>query len=56
MADYLIRQGYLPVVFRELEREHYIEMVSDAQDGIPDDLCEAVALTQAEMLFTISLR
>ena len=56
MADYLIRQGYLPVIFRELERENYIKMVSDAQDGKPDGLCEAVALTQAEMLFTISLR
>src|SRR2546421_9745624 len=54
MADYLIRQGDLPVVFRELEREHYIKMVSDAQDGEPDDLCEAVALTPTEMLVTIS--
>jgi hypothetical protein len=56
MADYLIRQGYLPVVFRELEREYYLKMVSDAQDGKPDELCEAVALTQAEMLFAISPR
>jgi len=36
MADYLIRQGYLPVVFVDLVREDYIKMISDAEDGKPE--------------------
>lgn len=56
MADYLIRQGYLPVVFINLAREEYIQMVSDAQDGKPDDLCASVAQTELEMMSVISMR
>jgi Fic family protein len=56
MADYLIRQGYLPVVFVDLPREDYLKMISDAQDGKPDDLCATVAQTQLEMLGEISMR
>jgi hypothetical protein len=37
------------MAFGELERENYIKMVSGAQDGKPDGLCEAATLTQAEM-------
>jgi Fic family protein len=56
MADYMVRQGYMPVVFVNMDREDYLRMVSNAQDGDPEELCEEVAHTQAEMLFTISVR
>ena len=52
MADYMVRQGYMPVVFVNLDRNDYLKMVSSAQDGDPGELCEAVASTQVEMLFT----
>ena len=56
MADYLIRQGYFPVVFANLDREDYLEMISNAQGGKPDDLCAQVTQTQLEMLWMISMR
>lgn len=56
MADYIVRQGYLPVVFVDMDRMDYLRMVKNAQGGDPNELCEAVAFTQAEMLFTISTR
>ena len=56
MADYMVRQGYVPVVYTDIDRREYLRMVSHAQDGKPEELCEGVVLTQAEMLFTISLR
>ena len=56
MADYLIRQGYLPVVFVDLAREDCLKMISDAQDGKPDDLGTAVTQTQLEMKWEISMR
>jgi Fic family protein len=56
MADYMVRQGYVPVVFENMDQKDYLRMVSNAQDGDPEELCGAVAFTQAEMLFTISLR
>ena len=56
MADYLIRQGYLLVVFVGLAREDYIKMISDAQDGKPYDLCAKVAQTQLEMMWERRLR
>ena len=56
MADYMVRQGYLPVVYIGMDRKDHVSLVSNAQDGKPEELCELVALTEAEMLFTISLR
>lgn len=56
MADYLIRQGFLPVVFQDLERLDYLNMISEAQDGKPEGLCSYVAQTALDMMFTISLR
>lgn len=56
MADYLIRQGFLPVVFQDLERLDYLSMISEAQDGEPEGLCSYVAQTALDMMFTISLR
>jgi Fic family protein len=56
MADYLIRQGFLPVVFEDLDRLDYLGMISEAQDGEPEGLCTYVAQTALDMMFTISLR
>ena len=56
MADYMVRQGYMPVVFVDMDRKDYLRMVSNAADGDPEELCEAVVHTQAEMLFTTSFR
>lgn len=33
MQDYLIRQGYFPIVMKDLERGEYLAMISDCQDG-----------------------
>ena len=46
MADFMVRQGYLPVVFQNMDGADYLRMVSDAQDKKPEELCEAVAFTQ----------
>jgi hypothetical protein len=32
----MVRQGYIPVVFQDLNRRDYINMVSDAQEGTPE--------------------
>lgn len=57
MADYLVRQGYLPVVFLDLvDRLDYIKMIFDAEDGEPDELCAVVAQTCLDMMLTISSR
>ena len=44
------------MVFVDLDREDYIKMISDAEDGKSDDLCSAVAQTQLEMLWEMCLR
>jgi Fic family protein len=50
LADYLIRQGFLPVVFPYLDRMDYLKMVSDASDRQPEELCQSIVTTQLEML------
>ncbi|KAK6350231.1 hypothetical protein TWF696_006467 [Orbilia brochopaga] len=52
MADYLVRRGLLPVVFQNLERREYLQMISDAEDGDPMELCESVVATQLDMLWS----
>lgn len=54
MSDYLIRQGYLPVVHRNLIREDYLKKISDAADECPDELCFEMVETQLDMMLTIS--
>jgi Fic family protein len=34
MADYMVRQGYMPVVFVSMDRKDYLRMVSNAQDAV----------------------
>jgi Fic/DOC family len=56
MADYMVRQGYLPMVFSNMDAKDYSRMVLSALKGAPWDLCEAVVFRQAEMLFAIDIR
>ena len=46
MHDYMVRQGYLPVVMQNLEREDYLQMVSNSQDGKPEEFVDQVLDTQ----------
>lgn len=56
MSDYMTRQDYLPVVFKDLARGDYLKLVRGAQDGFPDDFCTAVVQTQLEILGSITSR
>lgn len=56
MHDYMVRQGYLPVVMQAMEREDYLRMISNAQDGNPDEFVVRVLTTQLEALQTFKLR
>jgi Fic family protein len=48
--DYLIRQGFLPIIMQELDRQPYLRLVSDAEDGYPEGFNEKILLTQLDML------
>jgi Fic family protein len=56
MHDYLVRQGYLPVVFQELDRKDYLRMIDNAHDGRPDEFVLRVLLTQLEAMTTFKMR
>lgn len=56
MHDYMARQGYLPVVILGLERDDYIRMISDSQDGDPGEFVRTVLRTQLEQLETFHTR
>lgn len=56
MHDYIVRQGFLPVVFQNLERSEYLRMISDAQDHKPEEFVHAVVTTQIEELKTFHFR
>ncbi|KAL6864113.1 fido domain-containing protein [Trichoderma novae-zelandiae] len=56
MQDYMIRHGYAPVVIQDLERREYIDMISRAQDGEPDEFVFTILTTQLEELRTFGLR
>jgi hypothetical protein len=47
MADYIIRCGYLPVVFQNFNRMEYLDMVNEATNVRPERLCDAVLDAQA---------
>lgn len=49
-GDHLIRQGYLPIVFADLDRDEHLKMVGLAHDGNPVELCTHVVQSQLEML------
>lgn len=56
MHDYMVRQGYLPVVLQAMERQDYLTMISDAQDGNPDEFVVRVLVNQLEALRTFQMR
>lgn len=56
MQDYMIRHGYAPVVIQCLEREEYLEMIKNAQDGEPDEFVFTILTTQLEELKTFGFR
>jgi len=56
MHDYMVRQGYVPVVFQAMERGDYLKMISDASDGKPDEFVGRVVSTQLEALQTFRMQ
>ena len=56
MHDYLVRQGYLPIVFADLYRQNHLAMVNEAQSGDPTNLCAHMIQIQLDMQFELSLR
>jgi Fic family protein len=56
MQDYMVRHGYVPVVIQGLDRRRYIDMISRAQDGKPDDFVTTILRTELEELKTLELR
>lgn len=56
MHDYMLRQGYLPVVMQDLERKDYIDMISASQDGEPAALVLRVLQTQLDALQVLYAR
>ncbi|KAK2050970.1 fic/DOC family protein [Colletotrichum caudatum] len=56
MHDYIVRQGYLPVVMQNLEREDYIRMIEHACNGDPRELVITVLSTQLDELHTFYWR
>ena len=56
MHDYMVRQGFMPAVMQKLLRQDYLRMVSDAQDGKPQEFVVRVLLNQLEELQTFHFR
>jgi len=52
-ADLLIRTGHVPVVFQDVEREEYLQLVSRAQDGFAKPLCRAIVRTQHDQFLDL---
>ncbi|KAI5923023.1 fic/DOC family protein [Camillea tinctor] len=56
MQDYMMRQGYLPIVMLNFDRNDYLRMISDAWDGNPGEFVAAVLKTQLDELRTLYFR
>ncbi|EXF86156.1 fic/DOC family protein [Colletotrichum fioriniae PJ7] len=54
--DYLARQGYVPVVIRDLKREDYLRMIDGAGEGKPEEFVTAVLEAQLAVLRQASTR
>jgi hypothetical protein len=50
MQDYMMRQGYLSVVIRDLKRVDYLRIISKACDGDPGEFVSTFILSQLEGL------
>lgn len=44
------------MVIQDLEREDYLHMIKDAQDGKPDELVDRVITTQVEAIQTVKMQ
>lgn len=55
MQNDRIRQGYSPVFIQDLEREDYLHMIKDAQDGKPDELVDRVITIHLEVMQTFKM-
>jgi len=53
MQDYMLRRGYLPVYLQALRPGEYRKMISDAQDGHPEQFVNRVLTSQLEQLTTL---
>ena len=56
LHDYMVRQGYLPIVMINLGQQDYLQMISDAQDGKPANFVLQVLETQLDEMLTCSWR
>jgi Fic family protein len=56
MHDYLVQQGYLPVLFQELDRKDYLGVIDNVRDGRPDEFVHRVLSTQLEAMATFKTR
>ncbi|KAL0777079.1 hypothetical protein CaCOL14_006597 [Colletotrichum acutatum] len=54
--DYLARQGYVPVVIRDLKREDYLRMIDGAGEGKPEEFITAVLEAQLAVWHRASTR
>ncbi|KXH52999.1 fic/DOC family protein [Colletotrichum simmondsii] len=54
--DYLARQGYVPLVIRDLKREDYLRMIDGASQGKPEEFVTAVLEAQLAVLHQASRR
>lgn len=54
--DYIVySQGYLPAVLQNLDRKDYIQMISDSQDGKPEEFMEQVLFTRLQEMMRMNL-
>ncbi|KAI5862440.1 fic/DOC family protein [Durotheca rogersii] len=56
MHDYLLRHGYIPIVFTPFSRPEYLRMMMNAQDGRPGEFVSRVVTIQLEWMQTFQLQ
>jgi Fic family protein len=56
MHDYLVRQGYLPIVYQDLVRADYTDMIQQAQGGDATAFTLSVLMTQRDELHSFYIR
>jgi hypothetical protein len=56
MQDSMTRHGYVPVSMLGIERDEYLRMIREAQDGDPSDFVFATVSTQLDVMRTLRTR
>ncbi|RNJ51921.1 hypothetical protein D7B24_005897 [Verticillium nonalfalfae] len=56
MHDYLVRQGYLPVIMQNFDRDEYIRAIDHAAKGEPEELVVTMLTTQLDEMQTFYWR